>query len=139
MTVNLDYVSSPMGMINILQLVTGVPAVVLLLSSHGLSGIVGRFDVLLMVVVASSCLITAVIALVACLVGSPELPYCCLMKLHSSVAMAAYVPSSANYMCHESKGEPYSLRAVAGVACILTGLMFLAHAIVAHQPISGNV
>lgn len=139
MTVNFEYVNTPMGMINVLQLVGGFPAVVLLLSAHDLSSIVGRTDVLLMVVVAGACLITSVGALVACLVGSPDLPYSCLMKLHSSIAMAAYVPCSANYMCTESKGELYSLRAFAGVFCVLTGLMFLAHAIVAHQPINGNV
>ncbi|KAH7938092.1 hypothetical protein HPB49_019816 [Dermacentor silvarum] len=139
MTVNVDYVSTPMGMINVLQVVCGVPAVVLLLSAHELSAIAGRADVLLMVIVASACLLTSLVALVACLVGSPDLPYCCLIKFHSSIAMAAYVPSSANYMCHESRLEPYTLRAFAGVACILTGLMFLAHAVVVHQPISGNV
>ncbi|KAH8020613.1 hypothetical protein MRX96_018269 [Rhipicephalus microplus] len=139
MTVNVEYVSTPMGMINVLQVVCGVPAVVLLLGAHELSSIAGRADVLLMVVVASACLLTSVAALVACLTGSPDLPYCFLMKFHSSVAMAAYVPSSANYMCHESRLEPYSMRAFAGVACILTGLMFLAHAVVVHQPISGNV
>ncbi|KAH6927837.1 hypothetical protein HPB50_009152 [Hyalomma asiaticum] len=85
----------PMGMINVLQVVGGVPAVVLLLSAHELSSIVGRAD-------ASVCLLTSVVALVACLMGSPDLPYCFLMKFHSSIAMAAYVPSSANYMCHES-------------------------------------
>ncbi|KAH9380953.1 hypothetical protein HPB48_008172 [Haemaphysalis longicornis] len=139
MTFNIDYVNTPMGMIHALQLVGGVPAVVLLLSAHDLSSIVGRSDVLLMVIVAGICLVTSVAAMAACLVGSPDLPYSCLMKLHSSIAMAAYVPSSANYVCTESKEELYSLRAFAGVFCVLTGLMFLAHAIVAHQPISGNV
>ncbi|EEC04042.1 hypothetical protein IscW_ISCW016955 [Ixodes scapularis] len=92
-----------------------------------------------MVAVATVFLVTSVVHLFACLYGSPHLPFSCVVKVHTSIAMAAYVPSSANYMCHESKGEPYTLGAFASVLFMINGLLFFSHAVVAHQPVSGSV
>lgn len=140
MNLRLDYVSTPMGMINVFEVVCGIPALGLLLSTHDMSTMRHRWDLLLMTVVAGVFLVTSAFQLLACLVSSSELPYSCFLKLHVALAVSFYVPTSANYMCHESKKEPpYTLGSFAGVLCVVNALLFFSHAVVSHQPISGNV